>query len=157
MKMMFPIVASKADRMIEFLSSQIKSENLIEMKEIFSSYTTESIASVAFGIETEVYENDINEFRKHGKSVFEPTYWEKIKSLIVSSFGEFSKLTNLRVTSQETIDFFQGTVRETLDYRQKNNVKRNDFFQLAMEIMKNDESFTFEELAANCFLFFLAG
>lgn len=48
------------------------------------------------------------------------------------------------------------TVKDTLEYRDKNNVQRNDFFQLAMNIYKNNE-ISFNDLAANCFVFFLAG
>jgi cytochrome P450 family 6 len=157
MKMMFPIVASKADRMIEYLHTKICSESTLDTKEVFASFTTESIASVAFGLETKVLGDDKNEFRKNGRRAFEPTGWDNLKMFIGFSFEKFAMMLNFKISTDEMIEFFQGTVRETLEYRQKNNVKRNDFFQLAMEVMENDKDFKFRELAANCFFFFLAG
>lgn len=53
-------------------------------------------------------------------------------------------------------------VRENLEYRRVNNVKRNDFFQLLMDMQKTDENsdqdgLTLNELSAQAFVFFIAG
>jgi cytochrome P450 family 6 len=157
MKMMFPIVASKADRMIEFVGSKVGSEGLIELKEVFASYTTESIASVAFGLEVDCHGNPDNAFRKAGRAVFEPPAWENIKGIFAFSFENLAKFLNLSFTNKEVTKFFMNTVKDTKEYREKNNVERNDFFQLVMNILKTDKDFTFEEMAANCFIFFGAG
>lgn len=49
-----------------------------------------------------------------------------------------------------------NVVRETIEYREKHNITRNDFLQLMMA-MKNDGALTFEQIAAQCFVFFLGG
>lgn len=49
-----------------------------------------------------------------------------------------------------------GVVRDTIEYRQKNGVIRNDFMQLLMEL-KQEGSVTYEQVAAQCFVFFLGG
>lgn len=156
MKMMFPIVSSKADRMIDYLMPTADQNAQVEMKEVLSSYTTEAIASVAFGLETECLGNPDSPFRKIGKAVFEPPAWENIKNFIAISSETITNLFNLGFNSQETTDFFMGTVKDTMKYRQENNMQRNDFFQLAMNIQKENQM-TFNEMAANCFVFFLAG
>lgn len=156
MKMMFPIVASKADRMIEYVETLVGSKGSIDLKETLSSYTTEAIASVAFGIEANCHGNPDSPFRKVGKAVFEPPAWENVKNFILISSEKIARFLNLGFNSKETTDFFLGTVRETLEYRERNKIERNDFFQLIMNVMKN-EGLSFEEMAANCFVFFLAG
>lgn len=156
MKLMFPIVTTKADRMIDYLMPFVEKDGSIEMKEILSSYTTESIASVAFGLETECLGNPNSPFRKIGKAVFEPPAWENIKNFIAISSETITNLFNLGFNSKETTDFFMGTVKDTMKYRDEKNYERNDFFQLVMKIHK-DNQMTFNELAANCFVFFLAG
>jgi cytochrome P450 family 6 len=156
MKMMFPIVASKADRMIEFLESQIGSEGLIELKDVFSSFTTESIVSVAFGLETNVHGNPKDPFKKAVQAIVNPSIIQNIKNLLVLTSEKFARFLNLTVNTQETIDFFIRTVSNNLEHRQKNNVKRNDFFQLITNVMKT-EGLSFNEMVANCFTFFLAG
>ena len=37
--------------------------------------------------------------------------------------------------SSDVEDFFVGAVRDTIDYRVKNEVKRNDFLQLLIQLM----------------------
>lgn len=157
MKMMFSLVSNIADDMVEYLKVIAEKEDSHEMKEIYSSFTTEVIASVAFGIDTKCFGNPNNDFRRMAKSIFEPTAMENIKNLIIISSEKISKLFNMSFNRQETTDFFLRIVRENLEYREKNNVKRNDFFQLLINIKNSEIGMTFNEIAANSFVFFAAG
>lgn len=49
-----------------------------------------------------------------------------------------------------------NVVRETIEYREKNKISRNDFLQLLLQ-MKKEGVLTFEQIAAQCFVFFLGG
>nr|ARO50430.1 cytochrome P450 [Chironomus tentans] len=157
MKMMFPLVSTIADDMIEYLKDIVEKSDTHEMKEIYSSFTTEVIASVAFGLDTKCHGNPNNDFRRMARSIFEPTAMENIKNLIIISSERISKLFNMSFNRQETTDFFLRIVRENLEYREKNNVKRNDFFQLLINIKNSEIGMTFNEIAANSFVFFAAG
>ncbi|KAL7022687.1 hypothetical protein ACKWTF_012346 [Chironomus riparius] len=157
MKMMFPLVSTLADDMIEYLKVIIEKTDTHEMKEIYSSFTTEVIASVAFGLDTKCHGNPNNDFRRMARSIFEPTALENIKNLIIISSEKISNMFNLAFNRQETTDFFLRIVRENLEYREKNNVKRNDFFQLLINIKNSEIGMTFNEIAANSFVFFAAG
>ncbi len=143
MKMMFPLVEAKADRMVEFLSSKVGSSDLYELKELFASYTTESISSVAFGIEANCHGDPENRFRKAGKLVMEPDGYTNLKNFLGLTSETVAKWLNLSFNPKEVTEFFMGAVRETLDYRETNKIERNDFFQLGMNIMKNDPEFKF--------------
>ncbi|CAD7079479.1 unnamed protein product [Hermetia illucens] len=65
-----------------------------------------------------------------------------------------------------------GIVRETVDYREKNNIRRNDFMDLLIQLKNHAkidgddhesiesqiiEKRTFKELAVQAFIFFLGG
>ena len=45
----------------------------------------------------------------------------------------------MRIFTKEISDFFLNSVQETMDYRDKNNVKRNDFLQLLMQLKNKGE------------------
>jgi cytochrome P450 family 6 len=154
MKMMFPNVVRSTDRMINYLCDKTAP---LEMKEVFSSLSTEVIADVAFGLEINCIGNPNNEFRKMGNVVFEPTALENMKLFFTMSFEKLSSYLGLGLNRQETIDFFMGIVRDALSYREKNKVERNDFLQLLINIGKSEEGMTFNEIAAASFGFFLAG
>lgn len=48
-------------------------------------------------------------------------------------------------------------VRNAIDYREANNVSRNDIIQLLMELRKADKAMTIERCAAHVAIFYLAG
>ncbi|KAK4878617.1 hypothetical protein RN001_011123 [Aquatica leii] len=54
-------------------------------------------------------------------------------------------------------DFYIDVVRNTVKYRKTNNVVRNDFLQILIDLMKDESGLTIEEVAAQAFVFFLAG
>lgn len=156
-KMMFGNVSKICDRMTDYLQSNADSGEAIEMKEVLSSYGTEVISSVAFGFETKCLGNPDNEFRKIAKAVFSPPKWETVRFFFMNSFQELSKLLGLTFNTKETIKFFVDVISKSLNYRETNDVRRNDFLQLLIQLKKSDETMTFNDVVANSFVFFLAG
>lgn len=77
-------------------------------------------------------------------------------------------LLNFKVTNSEVSKFFIGAVKETVEYRIKNNISRGDFLQLLIGLMNKEDdgigetehkenSLTMNQVAAQTFVFFLAG
>lgn len=78
-------------------------------------------------------------------------------------------------TRQDVEDFFMNVVKNTIKYRESNNVFRKDFMHLLIQLKnrgevaedanvtktdaseKVDNHLSFNEIAAQCFVFFLAG
>lgn len=157
MKMMFPIVTETADRMVDYLTPFSEKQGALEMKEVYASFTTEVITNVAFGLDIKCHGDPDNDFRKIAHDVFHPSSFENMKLFFMLSFPKLSSKLKLALNSKRTIDFFTKLVRDNLEYREKNNVARNDFFQLLINIKNSDAGLSFNEIAANCFVFFLAG
>lgn len=157
MKLMFGQVSTVCDRMIEFMKPTGDVNGNIEMKEILSSFTTEVISSVAFGLETECLGNPTNPFRKMANDIFDPPKWMTVKFMFMNSFQDISKMLGLATNTRETTKFFMGVIESSVRHREMNDVKRNDFLQMMMQIKKSGSGMTFSEIAANSFVFFLAG
>lgn len=162
MKMMFSTLVECSDPLIKGMEQQVLSGKPIDIKEMLGCYTTDVIGSCAFGLECKSFEQEDAEFRKQGRRLFEMDFLKVITNLIFISVPKFAKFLNLAGMPRDQIDFFLDVVRKNMDFREKNNLKRNDFFQLLMDIKKQSEEkgeipFTFEELAAQVFLFFVAG
>ena len=63
----------------------------------------------------------------------------------------------MKILAADVSEFFLSSIRETVDYRQKNKIERNDFMDLMLKIMDNEgEGIALNELA-QCFVFFVAG
>lgn len=166
MKMMFETVCSICDEMIAYVHENAKSDQT-EMKDILARFTTDVIGNVAFGLDMNSMKNPDSMFRKMGRKVFDTPPLQTLKVVFLTTFRKYLKNFNFMVTNQEVSDFFLSSIRETVEYRENNDVKRNDFLSLLLQIKKhgkiNDDvgdsigSMTTEELAAQSFLFFVAG
>jgi cytochrome P450 family 6 len=99
-------------------------------------------------------EDPNSEFLKHGTRLFDITTFELIKFFFASGFPNFSRKLHLRQNPKEPSDFFLNTFLQTFEYREKNNVKRNDFVSMLLGLK---DSFTPEELAAEGFLVYAGG
>lgn len=101
--------------------------------------------------------------------MFERNYLELLR--MVAQFGlprEVLRFFRLPAFPRRTTRFFAKAVRDTVDYREKNGVRRKDFMDLLLQLKnrgglsegaKNDKGgfITMDELAAQAFVFFLAG
>lgn len=72
MKMMFPTMVDCGEKLQSFLNNIAKDGMEVEVKDILSRYTTDIIASCAFGVETNSLKNPNSDFRVFGKKFFEP-------------------------------------------------------------------------------------
>lgn len=162
MKMMFNTLVECSGPLIKSVEEQAANQTPVDIKEVLGCFTTDVIGSCAFGLECKSFEQDDAEFRKQGRRLFTPNAMQILKNAILLSLPHIARLLSITQMSKEQIQFFLDVVRDTIDYREKNNYQRNDFFQLLMEIKKKSEEeegtpFTFEDFAAQVFLFFLAG
>lgn len=167
MKMMYGTVLTIAQEMISNLKEVVSTSNKIEMNDIVARFTTDVIGNVAFGLDMNCTKNPESMFFKMGRKVFNPSATQTMKILFLTTFRKFTQKFNFRVIEKDISDFFMSSIKDTIDYRESNGIVRNDFFNLLLELknhgkLKDDEGevsekITFEELAAQAFLFFLAG
>lgn len=91
---------------------------------------------------------------KHGRRLFDITTFELLKFFFASGFPDLARKLHIRTNAKEPADFFLKTFLETMEYREKNNIRRNDFVSMLLGLK---ESFTREELAAEGFIVFAGG
>lgn len=156
MKFMFPTVVDVCNRFIEVMSAAVESNFSVEVKEILARYTTDVIGTCAFGIECNSLKDSKTEFYTRGNQMFTDHRHGQIVEAAIFMYPKLARFLRMKYNPEHVSEFFLEVVRENVDYREKNNIKRNDFFNLLLEI-KNTSSITIDELAAQCFVFFLAG
>lgn len=156
-KMMFGTVLKECDKMVDYLENMTKNQQEVQMKEILAATTTQVITSVAFGLETDCLGNPNNEFRQISREVFEPPPTDIVKFMIMSNFPKFAKFFKMRNFSKKSSDFIIGMVKNTIEHREKNNIHRHDFLQLLLEAKIDGVGMTINEMAAQAFIFLLAG
>uniref|UniRef100_A0A1B0GBF4 C3H1-type domain-containing protein n=1 Tax=Glossina morsitans morsitans TaxID=37546 RepID=A0A1B0GBF4_GLOMM len=145
----------------------------IEVEDLCARFTTDVIGTCAFGIECNSLEEPRAEFREMGRNIFE----QPRHSLLVQSFmicnADLARQLRMKIFRNDTSKFFMSVVKETIKLRKKDQIKRNDFMDLLIELMEKRENLlkqgqrieeddmasglTFEQACAQAMVFFVAG
>ncbi|XP_049815179.1 cytochrome P450 6k1-like isoform X2 [Schistocerca nitens] len=175
MRMMFQTMVDCGREMADILEEPASRGEVMEMREIGARYATDIIASVAFGIEVNCQRNPEAAFRQWGRKIFQPSLLATINAVVNAINPRLISFLKLRNNATEISHYFRKMVRDTVAYREENNVTRNDFMQLLIQLKNNgcvdsdkpgvqkgdDEDDTWklsiDDVAAQAFVFFAAG
>lgn len=110
--------------------------NEIEVGDLFSKFTTNVVASIGFGLEIDCFKQPDNDFRQYTRRFFEDmVHWKNTIRFNISFVSPYlTKLLKFRFVDAEVADFMTEIVRQNLEFREKNNVSRKDFFQLLIQL-----------------------
>ncbi|XP_062552478.1 probable cytochrome P450 6a14 [Armigeres subalbatus] len=167
MKMMYPTIIAVAEEFLELMKTDAFKNNEIEMKEILARFTTDVIGNCAFGLECNSLLDPEAEFRRMGRKIFSVPNGRLLKIFIAQQFRSVARTLRITLTDKEVSKFFIGAVKDTVKYREESKIERNDFMSLLMKLKNaepledgnphNVDPMTVEEIAAQAFVFFLAG
>lgn len=156
LKMMFGTIAEVADKLLVVIDKQIDATGQLEVKDTLARFTTDVIGSVAFGIDCNSLEDKNSKFYEMGIRIFS-TPSSFFNRVLRSSFKDLSRKLHIKAIPEDISDFYMGITKETVAYREQNpQVNRQDFMNLLLQLKKNNEV-TIEQIAAQSFIFFLAG
>lgn len=160
MKYMFPTMVTVANEFVKTLNEELKITTDIEMKEFLARFTTDVIGTCAFGLDCNSLKDPDAKFREMGKKVFEQPRNNRFKQFLIISFKEAGRFFNVKTVREDVSEFFMKVVKDTVEYREKNHVKQNDFMDLLLNLKNSsneNDRLTLNEIAAQAFVFFLAG
>lgn len=165
LKQMFSLIGDCGNEMNQYLMKIVPENGTYETdaKELAVRFTTENIATCAFGVRGNCIENDNAEFLQRGLKMFNFTYWRSLELTAIFLLPFLGKLMRARLFSKETDDFIRNMLRNVIKEREKTGIKRNDLIDTLIAI-KNDTSENAEDylksedfLFAQASVFFSAG
>lgn len=160
MKFMFPTILSVSDKFVDCLCNASKLDSEVEMYDWLARFTTDIIGTCAFGIECNSMIDPDAKFRQMGRKVFEQPKMSAIERLLAVMCPSFAKKIGIYSHHRDVTTFFLNAVKETIAYREANNIQRNDFMSLLIGLKnseKEEDQLTIHEIAAQAFVFFMAG
>lgn len=164
--MMYPIIASFSKDLVTLVDELASDANGIDIKNVCTRFTADVIGSCGFGLECNAMKDESSEMLKMGDFFDIRDIKVRMNFFFVNVFPVIAKKFKMRITPDFINEFFMRVIRQTYDYRTNNEVNRNDFMSLLMQIqkfgkLKDDEvetgTLTFNEMAAQAFIFFVAG
>jgi cytochrome P450 family 6 len=176
---MFSIIKDCGQTLEDYLLKNVQNGvDVFEFRDLMARFNTNVISSVAFGIENDCINEPDHIFRKMGAKVFETSLSNGVRGMVAFLVPNLFHKIKLRILARDIEDFIFSIVKQTVNYREQNNISRNDFMQLLLQLKnqgylsvdKNNEEQTekteapedhkklsMDQLAANVFLFFAAG
>lgn len=162
MKFMFPTIVDVGNEFVKCLLRTLENDNEIEIRDLLGRFTTDVIGTCAFGLECNSLKNPNAKFRRMGKKIFDQPTTNVITRSLMATNKNLARFLGIREYHRDVTDFFLNSVKDTIEYREKNNVQRKDFMDILIQL-KNDKThsesngLTVNEIAAQAFVFFLAG
>lgn len=99
-------------------------------------------------------DDENSEFFRHGKRLSILTSLEFVKFFFGNAFPNLSRKLHISLLPKEQSDFFLTNFLQTIEYREKNGIVRNDFVSLLLGLK---DFYTPTELAGESFIVFLGG
>lgn len=137
MRLMLSLMTQCCEGFVKYLNVTESGEHLhsgvYEMKDIFSRFTNDTIATCAFGLEVNSMQNKQNDFYTTGRSMTENTTAVLLKFLGFSTCPRLMNLLKARIISSKDENYFREVVQRTIAYRNENGIVRNDMINLLMQ------------------------
>jgi cytochrome P450 family 6 len=134
MKMMFDLMMVCAQQLKEYLDKTSQKDEMLEMKEVMAKFTTDVIGLCAFGLQSNAISDSDSEFRQMGRQIFLSSPLAAVRGLIELTFPSLLKIFRIKAFPDKVSNFFIRTVKDVIEFRETNNVSRNDFMQLIIEL-----------------------
>ncbi|KAM0737251.1 Cytochrome P450 6k1 [Formica fusca] len=161
LKNMLPLIEECGEPMLRFienLSTNKSSQNNCEMKDFSSRYVNDVIASIAFGIRTNSFDEKMNAFWKNGIKIFQGIK-RAITFIIIFFIPKWYPLTEPFI--KEPAKYFREVFWDSINTREKMGYKRGDLIDsmLTLKNGKQNPIYKFEgdNLVAQLSSFYIAG
>lgn len=157
MKYMFDVMAECAKHFSKSMLEMAKDGKDIEMKDSFTRYGNDVIATCAFGLKIDSISDPKNEFYVLGRKA---TNFEGILSLkffLSRSFPRLTSLLKISLFDEYLTNFFKSIIANTIKSRDENKITRPDMLQLMMEARGKSSELSLMDMTAQAFIFFFGG
>lgn len=134
MRLMLTLVGECTQGFMAHLERDLAGQSrVIDVLDVARRYTSDTIATAAFGLEVNSLENPDNEFYKMGNSVSDFNGVQGLKFLGYSGFPGLMKLLRIPFFNTKQSKFIRSLVHDTIAHREQSKLRRNDMIDLLIE------------------------
>ncbi|XP_037903379.1 probable cytochrome P450 6d5 isoform X2 [Hermetia illucens] len=168
LKKMMPEIELVGNRMEEYLENLIESgHSIIDMDEVATKYTNDVIVSIFFGLDVDSFKDNANIFAQCRDQINSKDFMINLTMATVFLYPKLFDFLKLYRFSNKFMNMMGDIIQKTIQNREENNIQRNDFLQMLMQLQKTGElegeengkkvKLTMNQIVAQTLLFFIAG
>ncbi|XP_055529177.1 probable cytochrome P450 9f2 isoform X3 [Wyeomyia smithii] len=132
---MFPMVTDCAESIVGFMMADAKTD--YDMKDVFSRYSNDVIASVAFGVQVDSFREPDNEFFVKGKGLLN---FKKLSTMVKMLTYRFApavaRRLKIEIFNAELLEAFKKMITDNMQQRESQGIVRNDMVHMLMQVRK---------------------
>lgn len=166
LKAMYPIILNVVNKSVTAMDKVLQASDQIDISEFVARIQIDIIGACTFGVEFNCLTNPDSEFLYYSEKVINPKYSEEISSALTMNFKRLARFLHVRTIRKDVSDFFTNLVRDTVEYREKHEVHRDDLMGQMIKLKnagfrneKTDEvvHLTLDEIVAQAFSLYMGG
>ncbi|XP_017479502.1 PREDICTED: cytochrome P450 6g1-like [Rhagoletis zephyria] len=137
-KQMYTLMTEIGSELESHLLKHTKTGNTYntEIKEVCALFTTDVIASIAFGIHANSLKNPDGEFRTHGRKFVNFTPGRALSFIIAFFYPNWVSTFKVKVFTAEFSSFLRNTINHVMIEREKTGTIRNDLIDVLLDLKK---------------------
>ncbi|XP_054006575.1 cytochrome P450 6k1-like [Hylaeus anthracinus] len=141
LKRMFELMLMIANDLDEHLESlNLTTAKQVEMKELFACFTTDMIASTAYGLRANSLKDPNAPFRKAGRLLFVNEFRRSMEFLIIFFLPYLTKYTNTKFFGKDASKFLRTVFWDVINKRIASGEKRGDLIDLLIQLKQKHEN-----------------
>ncbi|XP_049308984.1 cytochrome P450 6g1-like [Bactrocera dorsalis] len=135
-KQMYPLMSEIGTELEAHLNSYAKTNDafVTEVKEVCALFTTDMIATIAFGVKANSLVNPNGEFRTQGRKLLTFTLRRAIDFFIAFFVPKWVSTLRIKIFTTEFSSFLRGTISHVMELREKSKATRNDLIDVLVSL-----------------------
>lgn len=142
MRHMFDLVVECSADMATYFHKEAKSIDLqvLDIKEVFTRFTNDVIATCTFGVKVDSFGNRDNEFFTMGNDMMKFNKFQLIQFMIISFLPKVARFFDIKFINNKVSNFFRSLILETMQIRKEKNIFRPDMINILMQVRQGSLS-----------------
>ena len=142
MKAMMVYVQETCKRLTDALDELAEKNEAFELKELLGKYSMDTIASCAFGVDSQAFVNKDSKFVEYASRIFANKFEDGIKLFMVMipyDIGMYIlRALNIPFWKKNEAEFFYNVILDSLKQRRESKTRRNDLIDLMVDAVKGE-------------------
>jgi len=125
------------DQLMEVIEIKLKNSDHFELRELVDNFSTDVIGMSAFGLKLDMIKNGNEDFRRFGKKIFQSDLKQRFIQAMLLFCPNLVLTLKLKQFPEDAANFYASMFREVIEYRDRNNIVRNDVTQTLIQARKD--------------------
>ncbi|CAB0032964.1 unnamed protein product [Trichogramma brassicae] len=153
LKTMFTLLTDCVEKFMQGVSKRPAESNIgVDIKDLFSKFSNDTMASCFFGFVVDTMKEPDNEFYNRAKHACNLDGYRTLPKLM--------HFLRIKIIDKETEDFCHNIIKSVITERLDKNIRRQDAIQIMLDALGDEakkETMDYDHITANTFSFVFAG